>query len=85
MMHKSKWAVNGCKCIALNEMHFLDGKQADPGSTGQPHCVPWPRQVWDRDTCRFPTVPQPSLSFSQSKNKSVCLTRNCKEVRSVVC
>lgn len=63
----------------------LAGNQADSGSAGRPHRVPWLRQVWDRDTCRFPTVPQSSLSFSRSKNKSVCLPRNCKEVRSVVC
>lgn len=34
MLHESKGAADG---IALNEM---GGKQADPGSTGQPRRVP---------------------------------------------
>lgn len=44
-----------------------------------------PCRVWDCDIYPIPTLPLSSLSFSQSKNKSVCLLCNCEEVNSVVC
>lgn len=55
------------------------------GSARRSHHIPRPRQVWDCDIYPIPTLPHSSLSFSQSKNKSVCLLCNREEVKSVVC
>lgn len=65
----------------------FQGNRLNSGSAGRSHLVPpgLRRRVWDCDIYPIPTLPHSSLSFSQSKNKSVCLMCNCEEVKSVVC